>query len=174
MGSIDAKDDGKKKKNKKQQLLPSLDDTNVWPDPSASAEKDSKPEPVAAAPISKKDKGKWTQVTPNITHSTPAPGQKTHDSRRRKNSTPDHSANSTSTKPDSTTPTHGRRASVPSMFDEEPSQSQRSHTRNHSSRGRKCLHDISKIGLRELNCGWDLSGGPTSLTSSYFFPSNSD
>ncbi|KAG0335433.1 La ribonucleoprotein domain member 1 [Podila horticola] len=133
--TLDAKDDGKKKKNKKQQQLPSLDDTNVWPDPSASAEKDSKPEPVAAAPISKKDKGKWTQYTPNITHSTPAPGQKTHDSRRRKNSTPDHT-NSTSTKPEGTTPTHGRRASVPSMFDEEPSQSQRSHTRNHSSRGR--------------------------------------
>lgn len=132
-GSIDAKDDSKKKKNKKQQL-PSLDDTNVWPDPSASAEKESKPEPVAAAPISKKDKGKWTQYTPNITHSTPA-GQKTHDTRRRKNSTPDHTTN-TATKPEAT-PTHARRASVPSMFDEEPSQSQRNHTRNHSSRGRK-------------------------------------
>lgn len=136
-GSIDAKDDSKKKKNKKQQL-PSLDDTNVWPDPSASAEKENKPEPVAAAPISKKDKGKWTQYTPNITHSTPA-GQKTHDSRRRKNSTPDHTTNNTATKPEGATPTHARRASVPSMFDEEPSQSQRSHTRNHSSRGRKYL-----------------------------------
>ncbi|KAF9389160.1 La ribonucleoprotein domain member 1 [Podila verticillata] len=130
--TLDAKDDSKKKKNKKQQL-PSLDDTNVWPDPSASAEKENKPEPVAAAPISKKDKGKWTQYTPNITHSTPA-GQKTHDARRRKNSTPDHTTN-TATKSEAT-PTHARRASVPSMFDEEPSQNQRNHTRNHSGRGR--------------------------------------
>ncbi|KAF9578578.1 La ribonucleoprotein domain member 1B [Lunasporangiospora selenospora] len=176
----DAKEDGKKsKKNKKhgqQQALPSLDDTNVWPDPSASAEKESKQEPAAAAPLSKKDKGKWTQVTPNITHSTPAPGaNKGHDAhhghghhRRRKNSTGDglkangHSAHektksteasattntngsastpapantTTATTTTSATGAQGRRASVPSIFDEEPTQSQRSHNRQSSGRGR--------------------------------------
>ncbi|KAG0053644.1 La ribonucleoprotein domain member 1B [Gryganskiella cystojenkinii] len=42
--TLDAKEDGKKgKKTKKsQQTLPSLADTNVWPDPSASTEKETK------------------------------------------------------------------------------------------------------------------------------------
>ncbi|KAF9421202.1 La ribonucleoprotein domain member 1 [Podila epigama] len=139
--TLDAKDDAKKnKKNKKQQTLPSLDDTNVWPDPSASSEKEAKPEPVAAAPISKKDKGKWTQFTPNITHATSASGQKGHNAqhRNRKNSTTDHSNHNPKSAPatEGAAPTHARRASVPSMFDEEPTQSQRNHTRNQSGRGR--------------------------------------
>ncbi|KAF9582670.1 La ribonucleoprotein domain member 1B [Lunasporangiospora selenospora] len=92
----DAKDDGKKSKKgrKQQQPLPALDDTNVWPDPSASAEKETKPEPVvAAAPISKKDKGKWTQYTPNITHtssstqSSHSTHSKSHDAQTRRRST---------------------------------------------------------------------------------------
>ncbi|KAK3824013.1 MAG: hypothetical protein J3R72DRAFT_406370 [Linnemannia gamsii] len=164
--TIDAKEDGKKSKkhnhNKKgQHSIPSLDDTNVWPDPSASAEKETKPEPVAAAaPINKKDKSKWTQYTPNITHSNPTPGSKGHhdssshqshnsnNPRRRKNSTPnahahanadgkgDHHANASSTPATAPVAPQGRRASVPAMFDDEPSHSQGKHTRQSSNRGR--------------------------------------
>ncbi|KAF9964804.1 La ribonucleoprotein domain member 1 [Mortierella alpina] len=151
--TLDAKEDGKKsKKNKKQrqQPIPALDDPNVWPDPSASAEKETKPEPVAAAaPLSKKDKGKWTQVTPNITHSTPAPGSKghhdSHHPRRRKNSSTggdakanghDNSSGLSKSGDGAAVPNQGRRASVPSMFDDEPSQSQRGHNRQHNGRGR--------------------------------------
>ncbi|KAG0316471.1 La ribonucleoprotein domain member 1B [Dissophora globulifera] len=166
----DAKDDSKKPKKGKrghhhrQQSLPSLDDTNVWPDPSASAEKELKSEPPTAAPINKKDKSKWTPVTPNITHSTPTPGSKAHHdshSRRRKSSLPsgeargshsdghDHSNSRATAKStgdasiasageaaSTTRLTQGRRASVPSMFDEEPSQSQRSQGRQRTGRGR--------------------------------------
>ncbi|KAG0272437.1 La ribonucleoprotein domain member 1 [Linnemannia exigua] len=167
--TLDAKEDGKKSKkhnlNKKgQHSIPSLDDTNVWPDPSASAEKETKPEPVTtAAPINKKDKSKWTQYTPNITHSNPTPGSKVHhDShqnhtnhnnnsnnlRRRKHSTPnahanantdgkgDHRANASSTPAAAQVAPQGRRASVPAMFDDEPSQSQGKQTRQSSNRGR--------------------------------------
>jgi len=136
-----------KKTKSKQVALPSLDDTNVWPDPSASAEKEVKPEPVvAAASISKKDKNKWTHYTPNITHSTPAPSSKGYDAqpRRTKNSTSD--AKAANGQDNHTTPvkteghaTHTRRASVPSMFDAEPSQSgshHRNQTRQHNGRGR--------------------------------------
>ncbi|KAG0369139.1 hypothetical protein BC939DRAFT_452614 [Gamsiella multidivaricata] len=148
--TLDVKDDSKKSKKSKtkQAALPSLDDTNVWPDPSASAEKETKQEPIiAAAPISKKDKNKWTQYTPNITHSTPAPGSKSHDAqpRRRKNSTSDAKAangqdnHNISSKSTDSQPGHARRASVPSIFDGEPSQSSSSHrnqNRQHGGRGR--------------------------------------
>ncbi|KAG9062034.1 La ribonucleoprotein domain member 1 [Linnemannia hyalina] len=145
--TLDAKDDSQKsKKNKKiQQHLPSLDDTNVWPDPSASAEKDNKPEPVAAAaPIHKKNK--WA----NITHSTQAHGSKNHQDgqqpRRSKHVSSDAKVTSqaaesatSSTAPQQ--PTHGRRASVPSVFDGEPQQQNGSHhhrsqTRPQHGRGR--------------------------------------
>ncbi|KAI7816764.1 hypothetical protein BC939DRAFT_30819 [Gamsiella multidivaricata] len=135
--------DGSKrsKKNKKhprqhQPPIPSMDDTSVWPDPSASAEKDIKHEPLtAAAPISKKDKGKWTQVTPNITHSTPASGS-SHP-RRRKNSAPGDTTKSVGSQTPEAPTTQGRRASVPSMFDDEPSQSQQqTHNRQQKGRGR--------------------------------------
>ncbi|KAF9540721.1 La ribonucleoprotein domain member 1 [Mortierella hygrophila] len=161
--SADAKDDGKKSKknNKKgQQSIPALDDTNVWPDPSASAERETKPEPVSAtAPINKKDKSKWTQYTPNITHANPTPssGGKGHhhhhhhqDSnshqnsnlRRRKNSTPGEGKADTAATPAAAAHSggpaapQGRRASVPAMFDDEPSQSQGKNTRQPSNRGR--------------------------------------
>ncbi|KAF9344790.1 La ribonucleoprotein domain member 1B [Mortierella sp. AD094] len=152
--ALDSKDDSKKSKKKKnhQQPIPSLDDTNVWPGPSASAEKEAKQEPAAAAaPINKKDKGKWTPVTPNITHTTPTPGSKSHhDSHPRRRKSSAHGEAKTNNGEDSqakngdsaanggpsTVPTHGRRASVPSIFDEEPSQSQRSHGRQHNGRGR--------------------------------------
>ncbi|KAF9999702.1 La ribonucleoprotein domain member 1 [Entomortierella chlamydospora] len=149
--TLDAKDDRKSKKNKKPQApLPSLDDTNVWPDPSASAEKEIKQEPVvAAAPINKKDKNKWTHYTPNITHSTPTPGSsKTNDSQRRrpKNSTSDVKAangqeplSTATTKSTEGQSTHARRASVPSIFDGEPSQNGSSHrnqSRQYNGRGR--------------------------------------
>ncbi|KAG0225373.1 La ribonucleoprotein domain member 1B [Actinomortierella wolfii] len=148
------KDDGKKKKGKKGgNALPALDDTNVWPDPSASTEKE-KPEALAtaAAPSGGK-KGKWAPVAANITHNNPPAAKSHHDSasRRRKNSTADakHHANgkdeaasaatsSERSKKDSTH-THSRRASVPSMFNDNPPQnasSQRSgHQRNQSGRG---------------------------------------
>ncbi|KAF8979349.1 La ribonucleoprotein domain member 1B [Entomortierella lignicola] len=143
--------DGNKKLKKKkshqqqQQPIPSLDDTNVWPDPSESTEKEAKQEPLAAAaPINKKDKGKWTPVTPNITHTTP--GSKSHhdSSHRRRKSTPhtgeNTKANNSHDKNATVDPvavlTNGRRASVPSIFDDEPSQSQRNHGRQHSGRGR--------------------------------------
>ncbi|KAF9111409.1 La ribonucleoprotein domain member 1B [Mortierella sp. AM989] len=146
-----AKDDGKKpKKSKKPQAsLPSLDDTNVWPDPSASAEKEAKQEPViAAAPINKKDKNKWTQYTPNITHSTPASGSsKIHDSQRHRSKTTLSNSKavngqetlSTLNKTTEVQSTHARRASVPSIFDGEPSQngsSHRSQTRQYNGRNR--------------------------------------
>ncbi|KAF9180779.1 La ribonucleoprotein domain member 1B [Haplosporangium sp. Z 767] len=167
--TLDAKEEGggsgssskKSKKNKKhQQPIPSLDDPNVWPDPSASAEKVQRPEPAAAAaPISKKDKGKWTQYTPNITHSTPSSGSKSHhDShhpRRRKSSAHSTDAKNTtasngqldnhagpsrsgdaSAAASTSAPTRGRRASIPAIFDEDPSQSQRHQNRQHSGRGR--------------------------------------
>jgi len=101
---------------------------------------------VAAASISKKDKNKWTHYTPNITHSTPAPSSKGYDAqpRRTKNSTSD--AKAANGQDNHTTPvkteghaTHTRRASVPSMFDAEPSQSgshHRNQTRQHNGRGR--------------------------------------
>ncbi|KAK3832972.1 MAG: hypothetical protein JOS17DRAFT_741186 [Linnemannia elongata] len=146
--TLDAKDDSQKsKKNKKnQQHLPSLDDTNVWPDPSASAEKDNKPEPVAAAaPIHKKNK--WT----NITHSTQAHGSKTHQDghqqpRRSKHASSDakvtsHTAESAASSTAPQQPTHARRASVPSVFDGEPQQQNgsshhRNQTRPQHGRGR--------------------------------------
>jgi len=146
---IDVKEDIKRsKKNKSKQVaLPSLDDTNVWPDPSASAEKETKQEPLAAAaPINKKDKNKWTQYTPNITHSTPAPGAKNPDRHgRHKKPSADAKAangqdNQSNTKSPESQPTHGRRASVPSIFDGEPSSSHagnRNPTRQHNGRGRK-------------------------------------
>ncbi|KAF9907777.1 La ribonucleoprotein domain member 1 [Linnemannia zychae] len=161
--TLDAKDDGKKSKknNKKgQQAIPALDDTNVWPDPSASAEKEVKPEPVAAAtPINKKDRSKWTHYTPNITHANPTPGSNkgphhdsshqnnnSNNSRRRKNSTPsaavenkgEHHANAPTTPTAGGAPAapQGRRASVPAMFDDHPSQSQGKQTRQSSNRGR--------------------------------------
>ncbi|KAG0258051.1 La ribonucleoprotein domain member 1B [Mortierella polycephala] len=173
--TLDAKEEGggsssskKSKRNKKQQQpIPSLDDPNVWPDPSASAEKVQRPEPAAAAaPISKKDKGKWTQYTPNITHSTSPLGSKNHhDShhpRRRKSSAHPTDAKNTTTsnghldnhagpsrsgdasaaaaaaEASTSAPTRGRRASVPAIFDEDPSQSQsqRHQNRQHSGRGR--------------------------------------
>ncbi|KAG0324832.1 La ribonucleoprotein domain member 1B [Dissophora globulifera] len=145
--TLDSKDDSKKpKKSKgKQAALPSLDDTNVWPDPSASAEKDVKPEPIAtAAPITKKDKNKWTQYTPSITHSTPAPN-KAHDSQPRRTKTSDIKAvnvqdnHTAASKASEGQATHARRASVPSVFDGEPihnTSSHRSQTRQHNSRGR--------------------------------------
>ncbi|KAF9436144.1 La ribonucleoprotein domain member 1B [Entomortierella beljakovae] len=142
--TLDAKDDSKKsKKSKKPQApLPSLDDTNIWPDPSASAEKETKQEHViAAAPINKKDKNKWTQYTPNITHSTPGTS-KTHDSRRRSRIPPSDSkpVNGLETSnPTEPQPTNSRRASVPTIFDNEPSQNppnHRSHTHHYSGRGR--------------------------------------
>ncbi|KAF8932656.1 La ribonucleoprotein domain member 1B [Dissophora ornata] len=176
--TLDAKDDGKKpKKNKKphhhhhhqqQQPIPSLDDTNVWPDPSASAEKEVKPEqlPAATGQTSKKDKGKWTPVTPNITLSALTSGSKNpkshHDShgRRRKNSTP-HSGevrsssahedpNGAAATSSTFTPTHGRRASVPSMFDDiEPSQSQRNHhPRQSNGRGRSGKPNGARLNYR--------------------------
>ncbi|KAF9908972.1 La ribonucleoprotein domain member 1B [Lobosporangium transversale] len=82
--TLETKDEGKPKENNKQpysqqqiQSIPSLDDTNVWPDPSVSAEKETKPEPTAvAAPVSKKDKSKWMPVTPAITHTGPKSGPK--------------------------------------------------------------------------------------------------
>ncbi|KAF9184131.1 La ribonucleoprotein domain member 1B [Haplosporangium sp. Z 11] len=144
--TLDAKEDNKSKKTKKhQQAFPALDDTNIWPDPSASAEKEIKPEPiVAAAPISKKDKNKWTQYTPNITHSTPS--HKNHDgqSRRSKISTSDAKAtngtDSNAAKASENQSTHTRRASVPSMFDNEPAQnnnsSHRHQPRQYNGRGR--------------------------------------
>ncbi|KAG0208020.1 La ribonucleoprotein domain member 1B [Mortierella sp. GBA30] len=136
--TLDAKEDGKSKKNKRQQqALPSLDDTNVWPDPSASAEKETKPEPVtAAAPINKKDKNKWTQYTPSITHSSP----KNHNDsqpRRTKNSTAE--SNGAQSKTSEGQATHARRASVPSLFDGEPAQTNSTHraqTRQYNGRGR--------------------------------------
>ncbi|KAI1314970.1 La ribonucleoprotein domain member 1 [Mortierella claussenii] len=158
--TLDAKDDSKKsKKTKKTQAaLPSLDDTNVWPDPSASAEKEVKQESVvAAAPINKKDKNKWTQYTPNITHSTAPHGSKSHDAqpRRARNSSASEAksavthghestattstATSTSAKNAEGQPSHTRRASVPSLFDNEPSQNttaHRNHPRQHNGRGR--------------------------------------
>ncbi|KAF9995317.1 hypothetical protein BGZ65_009031, partial [Modicella reniformis] len=148
--TLDAKDDSKKsKKNKsKQAVLPSLDDTNVWPDPSASAEKETKQESLAtAAPISRKDKNKWTQYTPNITHSTPTPSTKNHDGhgRRRKTSNLDTKASNGQDSHASTAKaaegqaTHSRRASVPSIFDAEPFNNHsghRNHTRQHNGRGR--------------------------------------
>ncbi|KAF9102965.1 La ribonucleoprotein domain member 1 [Mortierella sp. GBA35] len=154
--TLDAKDDGKKsrKHNKKtQQAIPSLDDTNFWPGPSASAEKDTKPESVAAAaPLNKKDKSKWTHYTPNITHANPTPGSKAHhDSshqhpRRRKNSTSgdakadNHPTSVTggAAKAAGEAPAapQGRRASVPAMFDDVPSQNQSKHPRQSSNRGR--------------------------------------
>ncbi|KAF9134596.1 La ribonucleoprotein domain member 1 [Mortierella sp. 14UC] len=140
--TLDAKDDSQKlKKNKKNhQALPSLDDTNVWPDPSASTEKETKPEPVvAAAPISKKNK--WT----NITHSTQAAhGSKTHQDGHQQPRRPKHASSDAKVAPQaaaessasSTTPlqpTHARRASVPSVFDAEPQQQNgSSHHRNQS------------------------------------------
>ncbi|KAF9972499.1 La ribonucleoprotein domain member 1B [Actinomortierella ambigua] len=159
------KDDGKKKKGKKgSSALPALDDTNVWPDPSASTEKE-KPEALAtaAAPSGGK-KGKWAPVAANITHSNPPAAKGHHDSapRRRKNSGADnrhHHANGKDdaaataattttassaasgehTKKDSTH-THARRASVPSMFNDAPPQNgstqRSSHQRNQSGRGR--------------------------------------
>ncbi|KAG0200458.1 La ribonucleoprotein domain member 1 [Mortierella sp. NVP41] len=152
--TLDAKEDSQKsKKNKKnQQSLPSLDDTNVWPDPSASAEKETKPEPVvAAAPINKKHK--WA----NITHSTQASGAKAnhnqdgghhhHQPRRTKHASSDakvtphaETAVASSTAPQQPT-THARRASVPSVFDAEPQQQNGSHhhrsqTRSQHGRGR--------------------------------------
>ncbi|KAI8351995.1 hypothetical protein B0O80DRAFT_106783 [Mortierella sp. GBAus27b] len=144
--ALDAKEDKKSKKNRKQTVLPALDDTNVWPDPSASAEKEAKQEPLAAAaPINRKDKNKWTQYTPNITHSTPAPGNKSHDanSRRKKSSAAETKTSNgqdshASTKSTEGQATHGRRASVPSMFDAEPSNnhsSSRNHSRQHNGRG---------------------------------------
>ncbi|KAF9124828.1 La ribonucleoprotein domain member 1B [Linnemannia schmuckeri] len=164
--TLDAKDDGKRsrKNNKKgQQSIPALDDTNVWPDPSASAEKEAKPEPVTAtAPINKKDKSKWTQYTPNITHSNPTPGggggkghhhqhhhdsnsHQNHNSRRHKNSTPgEGKADATVTHATATDVANaggpaapqGRRTSIPAMFDDEPSQSQGKTTRQSTNRGR--------------------------------------
>jgi la-related protein 1 len=156
----DAKEDGKKSRKKKgQQAIPALDDTNVWPDPSASAEKETKPEPVTATgPINKKDKSKWTQYTPNITHSNPTPGgggkghhhhhhheanSHQNNSRRRKNSTPGENKSSDAATTHAVTPAgapvapQGRRASIPAMFDDEPSQSQAKNTRQSSHRGRK-------------------------------------
>ncbi|KAG0196907.1 La ribonucleoprotein domain member 1 [Mortierella sp. GBA30] len=162
--ALDSKEDGKKsKKNKKQrqQSIPALDDPNVWPDPSASAEKEAKPEPVAAAaPLSKKDKGKWTHYTPNITHSTPTPGSKghhdAHHSRRRKNSMPGGDAKTngqdnqtgSSKSSDVVAPNQGRRASVPAMFDDEPSQNQRGHNRQQNSRGRGSRSSGSRLNHR--------------------------
>ncbi|KAG0282892.1 La ribonucleoprotein domain member 1B [Linnemannia gamsii] len=146
--TLDAKDDSQKsKKSKKsQQHLPSLDDTNVWPDPSASAEKDNKPEPVAAAaPIHKKNK--WT----NITHSTQAHGSKNHQEGHQQPRRPKHAssdakvasqaAESATSSTASQQPTHARRASVPSVFDGEPQQQNgsshhRSQTRPQHGRGR--------------------------------------
>ncbi|KAF9920405.1 La ribonucleoprotein domain member 1B [Linnemannia zychae] len=144
--TLDAKDDGQKsKKNKKaQQTLPSLDDTNVWPDPSASAEKENKPEPVtASAPIHRKNK--WT----NITHSTQAHGSKPnqdghHQPRRSKHTSSDAKVTAsaeTTTSTASQQPTHARRASVPSVFDGEPQQQNgsshhRNQARSHHGRGR--------------------------------------
>ncbi|KAK3828056.1 MAG: hypothetical protein J3Q66DRAFT_321706 [Benniella sp.] len=205
-----AKDTKTPRKNKKhhhhhqQQPIPPLDDTDTWPDPSAAAEKEVRQEPVVTAPINKKDKGKWTPVTPNITHTTPTPGSKNghhhhyrhhhhntnnsnsndtntnghtesmsiHNnnetrSRRRKSSAhaateakhnsgrqhgihsgttittdtpgPDAPADakfvSVSIAPPSSTPRHGRRASVPSIFDEDPVPNQRHQTR-YNGRGR--------------------------------------
>lgn len=186
-----ANDNKMSRKNKKhQQPIPSLDDTNVWPDPSAAAEMEIKQEPVSAtAPINKKDKGKWTPVTPNITHATPTPGAKnshhhrhhhhntsnnTHTNgntssstngntnsntnqhvnnqneshpRRRKSSVHSsveskhngHSGAGTNgtapTAPPPATPTHGRRASVPSIFDDEPTPNQRQGRQNGRGRG---------------------------------------
>ncbi|KAF9985913.1 La ribonucleoprotein domain member 1 [Mortierella antarctica] len=141
--TLDAKDDSKAKKSKKQQqALPSLDDTNVWPDPSASAEKEVKPEPVtAAAPVNKKDKNKWTQYTPSITHSSKNDSQP----RRAKNSTAEakssngHENNGAQSKAVEGQATQARRASVPSLFDTEPTQnssSHRNHTRQYNGRGR--------------------------------------
>jgi len=155
----DSTDSKKAKKTKKSQSALALDDTNVWPDPSASAEKETKQESViTAAPINKKDKGKWTQVTPNITHSSPAPGAKTHDvqPRRNKNAGSEVKAansNANTQQPKAVAdgnPPHVRRASVPSIFDAEPSQNGSSSTRpsqsrQHHARGRK-----STIG-----CGFD-------------------
>ncbi|KAF9377503.1 La ribonucleoprotein domain member 1B, partial [Mortierella sp. AD011] len=154
--ALGSKNDSKKPRKKKshhQQPIPSLDDTNVWPDPSASAEKEARQEPAtAAAPINKKDKGKWTPVTPNITHTTPTPGPKSHhhhDSHPRRRKGPAHgeakangqdsqakNGNSATNGGPSTTLSQGRRASVPSIFDEEPSQSQRNRGRQHDGRGR--------------------------------------
>ncbi|KAG0309529.1 La ribonucleoprotein domain member 1 [Linnemannia gamsii] len=157
--TLDAKEDGKKSRKKKgQQAIPALDDTNVWPDPSASAEKETKPEPVTATgPINKKDKSKWTQYTPNITHSNPTPGgggkghhhhhhheanSHQNNSRRRKNSTPGENKSSDAATTHAVTPAgapvapQGRRASIPAMFDDEPSQSQAKNTRQSSHRGR--------------------------------------
>ncbi|KAG0257101.1 La ribonucleoprotein domain member 1B [Actinomortierella ambigua] len=146
------KDDGKKKKGKKGSSLPALDDTNVWPDPSASTEKE-KPETLAtaAAPSGGK-KGKWAPVAANITHTNPPAAKGHHDSapRRRKNSAADnkHHANgkdepaaaaaATATATATAAPassaasgehakkdsthTHARRASVPSMFNDAPPQ----------------------------------------------------
>ncbi|KAF9416861.1 La ribonucleoprotein domain member 1B [Entomortierella beljakovae] len=147
--TLDAKDDSKKSRKKRHSHhpIPALDDTNVWPDPSASSEKEAKQEPViAAAPISKKDKGKWTPVTPNITHASSSSKNHNDSHRRRKSGAHgDHSKNGDQAKnSDSTTeassstapPPKGRRASVPSIFDEEPSQSQRNHNRQHNGRSR--------------------------------------
>ncbi|GJJ67858.1 la-related protein 1 [Entomortierella parvispora] len=142
--TLDSTDSKKAKKTKKSQPALALDDTNVWPDPSASAEKEAKQESaITAAPISKKDKGKWTQVTPNITHSSPAPGAKTHDvqPRRNKNAGSEvKAANGNANLQQSKAvaadgnPTHVRRASVPSIFDAEPSQNGSSSTRPSQSR----------------------------------------
>ncbi|KAF9355295.1 La ribonucleoprotein domain member 1B [Mortierella sp. NVP85] len=203
-----AKDTKTPRKNKKhhhhhqQQPIPPLDDTDTWPDPSAAAEKEVRQELAVTAPINKKDKGKWTPVTPNITHTTPTPGSKNghhhhhhktnisnsnidvntnghtegtsiHNnnetrSRRRKSSahaatevkhnngrrhgsihsgptattdtpapaTPaDAKSISVSIAPPSSIPRHGRRASVPTIFNEDPVPNQRHQTR-HNGRGR--------------------------------------
>ncbi|KAF9905821.1 La ribonucleoprotein domain member 1 [Lobosporangium transversale] len=154
--TLDAKDESKKsrKGKKSQTILPALDDTNVWPDPSASAEKETKQEPVTAtAPINKKDKYKWTNYTPNITHSTSGNSHKSHDAHNRRTRnlhTHTSDAKAASNGHDSGTATastkvadgqssHIRRASVPSLFDGEPSRNgsqHRSQNRQHSGRGR--------------------------------------
>ncbi|KAF9333383.1 La ribonucleoprotein domain member 1B [Linnemannia elongata] len=172
--TLDVKEDGKKaKKNSKKghQSIPALDDTNVWPDPSASAEKETKPEPVSAtAPINKKDKSKWTQYTPNITHANPTPsgGGKGHhhhhhhrdsnahqnnNPRRRKNSTPGEGKAETAATPAAAhaggpAAPQGRRASVPAMFDDEPSQSQGKNTRQPSNRGRSGKSNAGRPNYR--------------------------
>ncbi|KAF9932538.1 La ribonucleoprotein domain member 1 [Linnemannia zychae] len=156
--ALDTKESGKKSRKtsskKSQHSIPSLTDTNVWPDPAASTEKEPKPESVAAAaPLSKKDKSKWTQYTPNITHSSPTPASKTshhgntsshqnNSARRRKGSTSNGGEKSNEHHGNlaggvAPAAPQGRRASVPAMFDDEPSPSQGSKSnRRSSSRGR--------------------------------------
>ncbi|KAG0045286.1 La ribonucleoprotein domain member 1B [Gryganskiella cystojenkinii] len=156
--TFDADSKKAKKTQKSQQPALALDDTNVWPDPSASAEKESKHDTAiaTAAPINKKDKGRWTQVTPNITHTSPAPGAKTHDvqARRTRNSAGSEvnkvaAANGSSESQQSkgvaaegSSHRHVRRASVPSIFDVEPvlngasSSTRPQQTRQYQGRGR--------------------------------------